>query len=359
MSQAAPHPDAHLIAAAPGAPNIAQRQQARAEDFCAQSSIAVALCTCNGAAYLREQLDSLTAQTRRPDEVVIVDDVSTDNTVAIANAWATRQPMRVRVECNATRLGVTGNFERAISLCSADIICLADQDDIWLSDKVARLAKALEGDPDALLVHGDALLVDTQAQPLGRTLFGALGLTAAELAQELSPQAFDLLVRRPLVTGATCAIRRRLFNLAQPFDAAVLHDDWLALHAALFGRLLRLDEPVILYRQHAASVVGAPAAGSLARLRLALGAGSAARRRQGLRLAALHRRMAMIAGPEMRQQRAFVGAALAFARKRVELPRTRPLRAPAIALWWIAGRYSRLARGWITAVRDLLEPAER
>jgi len=99
--------------------------------------LSVAMCTCNGAPYLRAQLRSLAAQSRVPDEVVVCDDVSSDATCDIIADFATRAPFPVRLHVNARRLGWTKNFEQAVALCDGELIALSDQDDVWYPYKIA------------------------------------------------------------------------------------------------------------------------------------------------------------------------------------------------------------------------------
>ena len=78
--------------------------------------VSVALCTYNGAPYLRAQLDSIAHQSLMPHEIVACDDVSSDGTLAVLEAFATEAPFAVRISRNNTRQGVTKNFEKAIGL---------------------------------------------------------------------------------------------------------------------------------------------------------------------------------------------------------------------------------------------------
>src|ERR687885_1327551 len=99
--------------------------------------VSVAMCTYNGAAFLREQLQSLAAQARTPDELVVCDDASADATVRVVREFAAAAPFPVRLTVNERNLGSTKNFERAISLCAGDLVALSDQDDLWLPAKLA------------------------------------------------------------------------------------------------------------------------------------------------------------------------------------------------------------------------------
>src|SRR5947209_20067608 len=112
-------------------------------------TISVALCTYNGAQYLLNQLTSIEAQTRRPDEVVICDDSSCDGTVELIRSWADAAPFPVRVHVNPRNVGAIKNFERAVSLSCGDLIALADQDDLWYPNKLGVLEQQLGDNPAA------------------------------------------------------------------------------------------------------------------------------------------------------------------------------------------------------------------
>ncbi|HEV2835287.1 MAG TPA: glycosyltransferase, partial [Pyrinomonadaceae bacterium] len=99
-------------------------------------NLSIALGTYNGAVYLKEQLESIAAQTRTPDELVISDDQSTDDTLRLIEEFAATAGFPVPLSVNESNLGTAKNFEKAISLCRGDVILLSDQDDVWHSDKL-------------------------------------------------------------------------------------------------------------------------------------------------------------------------------------------------------------------------------
>ncbi len=146
--------------------------------------LSVAMCTYNGAAFLPAQLQSIVTQTRLPDELVICDDRSSDDTVGIINAFAHTAPFPVRFEINETNLNSTKNFERAISQCRGRIIALSDQDDLWLSQKLERICTVLDANPNAGYVFSDADLVDREAVPLGETAWRVVKFRGASQFRE-------------------------------------------------------------------------------------------------------------------------------------------------------------------------------
>lgn len=220
--------------------------------------LSVALCTYNGARYLREQLQSIAEQSMPPDEIVVCDDGSTDETLQILNGFAAASLIPVRVHADGDRVGVVRNFERAISRCSGDVIALADQDDVWLPEKLKVTVEALEraekdcpsGTP--ILVHTDLWVVDSAKNVIAESFREHQGIRK----KPQSPLA-GLLVEN-YVTGCTVAMNRTLKEESMPIPGeAVMHDWWLALVAAARGRIVTLPTGTILYRQHGSNAVGA------------------------------------------------------------------------------------------------------
>lgn len=315
----------------------------------------VALCTFNGASFLRQQIDSICAQTVLPDEIVLVDDQSTDATWSLAERLSQRCPLPLRLHRNEQRLGYVRNFEHAVSLTRGSLVFLCDQDDVWLPHRVERCLGCFD-DPQVLLVHSDASLVDADLRPLGPTLFEALKVSRKERDAVDVGDALAVLLRRNIVTGAAVAVRRSLLAAAAPFEPLYVHDEWLAVHAAVLGRIARIEEPLLLYRQHPGNQIGMPS--QMNRLRHLLAGRALSRHAQALRLAALQRRLALLPLDADRRARALAAVSEAhhLAVERSALPQARWLRLPRVVQLLLTGRYGRTARGMHTAVRDLLEP---
>lgn len=224
------------------------------------SRISIVICTYNGAAYLQPQLDSLLAQTVLPDEILIGDDGSSDATLELLQPFAEiarRAGVEVRLFRNAHNLGCVKNFSKGLHQASGDIVFLCHRDDVWRADKLAVMVARFVDEPSLLLLHSDARLVDARGESLHCSLFNALQLTAAEKRAVHAGDAFDVVMRRSFVTGATTAVRRELVELATPVAAGWLHDEWLAAVAAAVGRMDLTEEMLIDYRQHGENQVGA------------------------------------------------------------------------------------------------------
>lgn len=233
-------------------------------------SVGVALCTYNGARYLQVQLDSILAQSEPVDEVVIGDDGSSDQTMALLQVFSGRagaMGIRVEVVQHARNLGYILNFADALQRCRSDILFLCDQDDVWYVDRVATYLQRFQADPGLLLLHSDARLVDGDGVALGGHLLEVLGVHPAEVALERSGLVIDALLLRNFITGATCALRRGLLERALPIAPCWSHDEWLAVVASLDGGLDIIERPTIDYRQHGNNQIGAGRRGLMRLLR--------------------------------------------------------------------------------------------
>lgn len=234
--------------------------------------VSVALTTYNGQRFLLQQLDSLLAQTRRPDEVVVCDDASSDDTWALLETYAAQHP-ELKIHRNPVSLGVDRNFLQAMALCSGTYLMLCDQDDVWLPEKIERSlagmrtleaqVKAAGKDPlkTPLAVSSRALPVDEHGQPFAplqprqrtdsRWTWTLLGHAS---------QGCTLLLNRALVDEALSWPQPDPTQLLDPETGKpVVYFDWtIGLAAALQGEKLDLDEVLMHYRIHRKNVTAAP-----------------------------------------------------------------------------------------------------
>lgn len=211
--------------------------------------ISVALCTYNGADFLAEQLDSIGKQTTPVDEIMVCDDGSSDHTLDILENYKA-DGLPIHIHRNPKNLGFVKNFEKAVQLCTGDIIFLADQDDIWLPHKVATMIYAFQNKPAVMLAFSDAQLIDTQGNSLANTLWECVGLTPD------SQVSFLDLLNNARITGATVAFRQQLLDIALPILPDWIHDAWFGLTAAATGSVYPIPDKLILYRQHANNQIG-------------------------------------------------------------------------------------------------------
>lgn len=219
------------------------------------------MCTYNGEKYLQEQLESIAWQTRLPDELVVCDDGSIDNTVEILNAFATIAPFPVHIFVNDINLGSTKNFEKAISLCKGDIIALSDQDDVWYSDKLMCIERVFLESAEVGLVFTDADIVDDKLNAMSYSLWEAINFNKRKQKKVLNGKALEFLIKGNFVTGATMAFHSKYKDIILPIPDDLLlhiwvHDGWISILIASVGRITFLPKRLIKYRQHSSNQAG-------------------------------------------------------------------------------------------------------
>ncbi|HJR10910.1 MAG TPA: glycosyltransferase family 2 protein [Rhodanobacteraceae bacterium] len=320
-------------------------------------SASVVLCTYNGVRFLEAQWDSLLAQSRRPDEIIVRDDGSGDGTWALLETLSARaeaRGIRVRRARNPRNLGYVANFGAALQDASRDVLFLCDQDDVWHAKKLATLMAAFEQRPPLLLVCTNARRVGEGGEGLPRSLFEVLKVSRTELRRIHAGQGFRVLLRRNLATGATIALRRTLLADAMPFPPGWVHDEWLAIIAAALDGFDCVEQPLVDYRQHGRNQLGMPER-------------TFAVRWSGLwsppaeSIEALVGRYQVLRGHLLALDRRIPALELAGVDGKLEHLRARsdvrgvPLRRFGTVLRETAsGRYRRYGTGWRSALRDLL-----
>jgi glycosyltransferase involved in cell wall biosynthesis len=331
------------------------------------NKISVALCTYNGAKFLPAQLASLASQTRLPDELVITDDLSTDDTRRIIENFAAVAPFAVRFFQNEKNLGSTKNFERAISFCDGDFIFLCDQDDVWLPEKIADLSAVLESGEEIGFVFSDAELVDENLNPLKAKLWDYV-FSPAERKAAQSGKWLEVLLRRNVVTGATMAFRacfRQSFTPIPTHLPMLIHDGWIALVIAAQAEARFLPKPTIKYRQHRNQQLGVVWRGDGSRgdSRYSFADDILQLEREVARLSILldelnsrpvfaaHRDLIKIA---LANRKKFLEERIKHFKARCGLPKNRIKRLLPIWRELQTGRYHRFSKGFLSGAKDLL-----
>jgi glycosyltransferase involved in cell wall biosynthesis len=201
--------------------------------------VSVAMITYNGARFVEAQLRSILDQLRPDDELLVVDDASTDDTVA--RVRGARDP-RIRLLLNPRNGGVRTTVERALRATTGDPIFLADQDDIWLPGKRAALSRALSADSAAIGVVTDAQVIDAGGKVTEESFMRLRGGFRAGLRGALGRNCY---------LGCSMAVRRRLLDVALPLPQTIpMHDIWFGAVGALLDHWVYVDEPLIQYRRH-------------------------------------------------------------------------------------------------------------
>lgn len=220
--------------------------------------ISVAMATYNGAEFLAEQLQSIFAQTRLPDEIIVCDDRSNDRTLPLLHEFAGRAPCHMKVVVNEARLGAIKNFEKIIGLCSGDLIALCDQDDVWRPKKLAVIESTFAADTELGVVLTNADLIDRNGVALRGDLWSRCRLNKRRQQALSSSRRYDLLFGLPFTTGATMAFRSRFLPILFPIPEAptYFHDRWIAILIAAVGRIAIIPDKLISYRLHGRQQLG-------------------------------------------------------------------------------------------------------
>ncbi|MEY4179662.1 MAG: hypothetical protein RLY70_3236 [Planctomycetota bacterium] len=316
--------------------------------------ISIALCTYNGAKFLSEQLDSFARQTRLPDELVVCDDASSDDTRGLVQRFASQSPFPIRLVANSSNLRSTKNFEQAISLCDGDIICLSDQDDSWEKEKIELIESFFQQQPDAGFVFSNAWLVDQSMASLDGSLWDAVGFSRAE-QRRFPRDGFGTLLRWNRVTGATMAFPARLRPLVLPIPANWVHDAWIALVLAAVASGYPLEGKLIRYRQHLSQQIGERRRSWIGQYRIARAMPSQRHADDVTRFQQLREHLAGLPQTSA-ESRSLLDAKISHLRFRAALREARRWRAPAVLAEFLRGRYRRFSRGWKAAAQDLLLP---
>src|SRR5688572_17827192 len=315
------------------------------------------MCTYNGAEYLPAQLESIAAQSRQADEIVVCDDASTDETLSVFKKFDATLP--ITLHTNEKNLGSIKNFEQAISLCTGDVIALSDQDDVWREDKLNQIESAFDGNPAAGLVFSDAEIVDEKLNPLNRRMWEEVRFDAHKRKLLAQGRALDVLLTGWTVTGATMAFRSEYKSLALPIPTNIqmIHDGWIALTVASVADVVALDDPLIKYRQHDRQQIGAPARRLEATKATAFEALKRSNPINELHtiLETLEQRLLDHRNEfDCRKALAFAGDYSRHLDARANLPRRRLNRVPAILRELLTWRYHEYGNGFRSAAKDLV-----
>jgi glycosyltransferase involved in cell wall biosynthesis len=200
--------------------------------------VSIALCTYNGSRYLAQQLDTLVAQTYKNIEIVVVDDCSTDDTVAILKDYASKYP-QFKIYQNEKNLGFTGNFEKAVKLCTGELIALCDQDDLWHPQKIELQVEALK---DNVFVYHDSEFINDDGTTMNKKMSDLMNLYRGD-----QPTAFLFF---NCVSGHAILMKRGLADAALPLKKGYFHDWWLAYVATNIGKIDFIPQCLVQYRQH-------------------------------------------------------------------------------------------------------------
>ena len=198
-------------------------------------TISVCIATYNGEKYIYEQIDSILPQLGKEDEIVISDDSSTDKTIEIIESFNDERIILLKEQTFNSHVY---NFEHSLKQAKGEYIFLADQDDIWLPNKVTHMITLLETYD---LVLSDAQMVNEKKEPLHDSFFKF----------NYSRKGFFKNLYKNSYLGCCMAFNRTLLNIALPFPKDInMHDWWIGLNAELYCSINFNEQKLIQYRRH-------------------------------------------------------------------------------------------------------------
>lgn len=216
------------------------------------TKIAILLATYNGQQYLPDMLDSLVNQTEKSFICYIHDDGSADNTDSVIRSYTEKYPTQFCQISGDSTGSAKSNFMYLLSQVEADYYMFADQDDVWLPNKIEKSIQCLN-ENDAWCVCTDLCVTDERLYTIAPNMMSWIG-------RDLSRIHPHQLMIDNVAAGCTMLFTRKLRDVAiqlQHVDKILMHDQWVAVIAAIYGKLTVLNESTILYRQHGDNEMGA------------------------------------------------------------------------------------------------------
>jgi glycosyltransferase involved in cell wall biosynthesis len=214
-------------------------------------TLSIAMATYNGELYIREQLESLAAQTVLPLELVVTDDGSTDKTVDIVEDFAVDAPFSVKVFRNEFRLGFADNFLKAAELCIGDWIAFCDQDDIWDRQKVEMVCKSAHN-PELTLISHNYVIINAKGERIKRVRYAAVNTSYEEKAYWSGFLGFTISFRRSCLEKYLAIVRAQKDGLS----ITLPHDNIVSIIGMLAGKVFVLDQDLVCYRRHGSNTSG-------------------------------------------------------------------------------------------------------
>lgn len=224
--------------------------------------ISVAMATYNGGEFLQQQLNSIADQTRLPDELIVSDDSSSDETLEILNKYSEHVSFKVIILTLYEHAGLIKNFENAILHCSGQVVVLSDQDDIWEKYKIEHIIRKFNENEGVNYVFSNADLINQTGEKMGRNLWEQRFYTEKMLNKYCYENQLEAMLRDGHVLyGMTMAFKSTYNHYIFPIESnskEFTHDVWIGfMMAALGAQGMPISESLVSYRQHESQVVGA------------------------------------------------------------------------------------------------------
>jgi glycosyltransferase involved in cell wall biosynthesis len=213
--------------------------------------VSVVMAVHNGQSFLPVQLDSILSNNTRPNEIIIVDDASSDDSRTVIKDHQRKWPM-IKLIQNDRNIGSTNSFFKGVFETSGDVVLFSDQDDQWSQEKISTILHAFQRAPDTLMVYSDGTITDADLNPTRDTIFSTRKRRDLHLGDSRDPIS---IAANPDIKGYTMAVQGTFVRelLSEQFPDPSLHwghDHWVALFAFGLGKVKALQIPLIKHRFH-------------------------------------------------------------------------------------------------------------
>lgn len=208
------------------------------------------MCTYNGAQFLFDQLQSIFSQTLSPDEVVICDDGSSDNTTSIIESFILDHNLadKWHLIINSDNLGYLSNFYKCCGICTGDVVFFSDQDDVWYPDKIEKMSKVFSSNSSAKVVCCKFKLIDAE----GNGVSALVSPSHSKESSKVSSISIDSVFRKCEWPAMVLAFRRSWYDEWKEltFNSTIPHDYLFCSKAAEENGFFQLDEELAAHRLH-------------------------------------------------------------------------------------------------------------
>lgn len=221
------------------------------------TTITVVIATYNGEKYIEEQINSILRQTTLPDEIIIVDDGSSDNTVVAVKRILKNTAVKHSIIEHKINKGVNQSFSDGIRMASSEWVMICDQDDVWKNEKIEITKGAI--DNNTVLAVCNAAITNASLESVGKSMFDYIKLPIKldkRYNRLKSCEMMALCLKRNYVTGMCLIGKQEMMMNAIPFPDTMTYDAWLAWNLANRGETVFIQDELVLYRQHNNNAIG-------------------------------------------------------------------------------------------------------
>lgn len=214
--------------------------------------VSIAMAVYNGSRFLEQQIQSILELNYKHWELVAIDDASTDGSFDLLERYARTDP-RIKIRRNATRKGIVGNFLEALRLSGGDLVCFADQDDVWLANKLDVLVALISECPENMMAYSDLEVCDQSLRRIHASFWKVSGI------RPRSGVLREFALLRNIIPGCCMMFRKEVKEILMRMlpESSFIHDHLAFILASFLGRVVFSRERLVKYRQHALNNIGA------------------------------------------------------------------------------------------------------